>query len=143
MQSITKADIEQLVDWMLTAGRKRSGKPGTSLGARSVRLTLGRLKAAFEMAVDEGKLVRNVARLVTPPDYEPSEPDTWSQAEVRAFLRAATDDRTYVHASDDDLMAGTKTLAAFTRSLRTCDEPVRDWLPGKPQGRLSHPRERF
>lgn len=66
LQSITKADIEQLVDWMLTAGRKRSGKPGTGLGARSVRLTLGRLRAAFEMAVDEGKLVRNVARLVTP-----------------------------------------------------------------------------
>ena len=54
---------------MLTSGRKRSGKPGTGLGARSVRLTLGRLKAAFEMAVDEGKLVRNVAKLVKPPEY--------------------------------------------------------------------------
>jgi integrase len=93
LQSITKADVEQLVDWMLTAGRKRSGKPGTGLGARSVRLTLGRLKAAFEMAVDEGKLVRNVVRLVTPPEYEPSERDTWSQAEVRTFLRAAASDR--------------------------------------------------
>jgi integrase len=45
------------------------------------------------MAVDEGKLVRNVVRLVTPPDYEPSERDTWSQAEVRTFLRAAAGDR--------------------------------------------------
>lgn len=93
LQSITKADIEQLVDWMLTSGRKRSGKPGTGLGPRSVRLTLGRLKAALEMAVDEGKLVRNVARLVKPPEYITSERDTWSQAEVRAFLRAATKDR--------------------------------------------------
>src|SRR5207248_1951067 len=39
------------------------------------------------------KLVRNVVRLVEPPEYEPSEPDTWSKAEVRTFLRAATDDR--------------------------------------------------
>lgn len=93
LQSITKADIEQLVDWMLTAGRKRSGKPGTGLGPRSVRLTLGRLKAALEMAVDEGKLVRNVARLVKPPEYIATEPDTWSRTEVRTFLRAATDDR--------------------------------------------------
>ena len=93
LQSITKADIEQLVDWMLTSGRKRSGKPGTGLGARSVRLTLGRLKAAFEMATDEGRLVRNVAKLVTPPEYTPSEREVWSQAEVRTFLRAAADDR--------------------------------------------------
>ena len=53
LQSITKADVENLVDWMLTSGRKRGGTPGTGLGPRSVRLTLGRLKAAFEMAVDE------------------------------------------------------------------------------------------
>jgi integrase len=93
LQSITKADVEQLVDWMLTSGRKRSGKPGTGLGARSVRLTLGRLKAAFEMATDEGRLVRNVAKLVTPPEYTPSEREVWSQTEVRTFLRAAADDR--------------------------------------------------
>ena len=93
LQSITKADIEQLVDWMLTSGRKRSGKPGTGLGARSVRLTLGRLKAAFEMATDEGKLVRNVVKLVKPPEYTQSEREVWSEAEVRTFLRAAADDR--------------------------------------------------
>lgn len=93
MQSITKPDIEQLVDWMLTSGRKRAGKPGTGLGARSVRLTLGRLKAAFEMAVDEGRLVRNVVKLVKPPEYTPTERDTWSKDEVRMFLKSATEDR--------------------------------------------------
>ena len=127
LQSITKADIEQLVDWMLTAGRKRSGKPGTGLGPRSVRLTLGRLKAALEMAVDEGRLVRNVARLVKPPEYITAERDTWSKAEVRTFLRAAAGDR--LHAAwrlslyglrrgevlglrwaDIDLKAGTLTV---------------------------------
>lgn len=93
LQSITKADIEGLVDWMLTSGRKRGGKPGTGLGARSVRLTLGRLKAAFEMAVDEGILVRNVVKLVTPPEYTPRERDTWPKAEVRKFLRTAASAR--------------------------------------------------
>lgn len=93
LQSISKADIESLADWMLTSGRRRGGKPGTGLGARSVRLTLGRLKAAFEMAVDEGRLVRNVVKLVTPPDYTPGERDIWSKAEVRKFLRTAAHDR--------------------------------------------------
>jgi integrase len=93
LQSVTKADIERLVDWMLTSGRKRGGTAGTGVGARTVRLTLGRLKAAFEMAVNEGHLVRNVVRLVTPPEYTLTERDTWSQAEVRAFLAAATADR--------------------------------------------------
>jgi integrase len=93
LQSISKADIENLVDWMLTSGRKRGGKAGTGLGARSVRLTLGRLKAAFEMAVNEGKLVRNVVKLVTPPEYTPTERDTWTKAQVRKFLRIAATTR--------------------------------------------------
>lgn len=93
LQSITKADIEDLVDWMLSSGRRRGGKPGTGLGARSVRLTLGRLKAAFEMAVDEGRLARNVVRLVKPPSYRAAERDTWSRAEVRKFLGTAARDR--------------------------------------------------
>jgi integrase len=93
LQSVTKADIERLVDWMLTSGRKRGGAAGTGVGARTVRLTLGRLKAAFEMAVNEGHLVRNVVRLVTPPEYAQEERDTWSQAEVREFLKAAAADR--------------------------------------------------
>jgi integrase len=93
MQKITKADIERMVTWMETAGRRRGGKPGTGLGPRSVRLTLGRLTAAFEMATLEGLIPRNVAKLVKPPKYEPEEPDTWSQAEVRKFLRKAGTDR--------------------------------------------------
>ena len=38
-RSINRADIEQLRDWMLAEGRRRGGKPGSGLGARSVRLT--------------------------------------------------------------------------------------------------------
>jgi integrase len=41
----------------------------------------------------EGKLVRNVAKLVTPPEYTPQERETWSKAEVRKFLAKASADR--------------------------------------------------
>jgi integrase len=78
---------------MLTSGRRRGGKLGTGLGPRSVRLTLGRLKAAFEMAVDEGRLVRNVVKLLAPPEYTPKERDIWSKAKVRKFLRTAAPTR--------------------------------------------------
>jgi integrase len=93
LQSLTKADIEDLIDWILASGRKRGGKPGTGLSARSARLTLGRLTAALEMATLEGKLVRNVAKLVKPPEHTPRERDTWSRAEVRKFLATASRDR--------------------------------------------------
>src|SRR2546430_5989161 len=93
LQSITKGDVECLIDWMLTSGRRRGGKPGTGLSGRTVRLTLGRLTAALEMAVLEGKLVRNVAKLVKPPEHTPRERDTWGKAEGRKFLTAASRDR--------------------------------------------------
>jgi integrase len=45
------------------------------------------------MAVLEGKLARNVAKLVKPPKHTPRERGTWSKAEVRDFLGAASRDR--------------------------------------------------
>jgi integrase len=93
LQSISKADVEELVDWMLTSGRRRGGKPGTGLSGRTVRLTLGRLTAALESAVLEGKIVRNVARLVTPPEHVKRERETWSKAEVKKFLTKASRER--------------------------------------------------
>jgi integrase len=92
-QTVSKDDIEDLVDYMLTKGRKRGGKPGTGLSGRSVNLTLGRLKAAFELAVKEGKLVRNVVALVEPVSYQQAEREPWSKTEVRTFLRGITSDR--------------------------------------------------
>lgn len=113
---------------MLTSGRKRGGKPGTPLGARSVRLTLGRLSAAFELGVRDRKVTHNPVRYVEMPKQVKRDPDTWSAAQVRAFLTAAADDR--LHAawrltlygfrraevcglrwSDVDLAAGTITIA--------------------------------
>jgi len=117
LQSITKRDIDDLIDWMQASGRRRGGKPGTALGARSVRLTLGRLTAALEMAVCEGKLVRNVAKLVEPPKYMKIERDIWSQAEVLAFLAAASNDR--LHAASRLSLYGLRR--GEVAGLRWCD----------------------
>src|SRR5262249_33966509 len=70
LQSITKADIEQLVDWMLTAGRKRSGKPGTGLGAPARRLPRGMHQATVRRGVRGGERVRHVAVPREPPPHE-------------------------------------------------------------------------
>jgi hypothetical protein len=68
LRASTKRNYE---DALRPAGRRRGGKPGTGLSGRSARLTLGRFSAALAAAVLEGKLVRNVARLVKPPEHTP------------------------------------------------------------------------
>ena len=93
LQAITKADVEQLVTWMLTSGRRRGGQPGTGLSGRSVALTLGRLTSALEMAVKEGKLVRNPAALVEPPPHEQRERKALDRGAGDAFLAVAAEDR--------------------------------------------------
>jgi integrase len=93
LQSVSKADIEALVTWMLTSGRRRGGKAGSGLSARSVALTLGRLTAALEMAVAEDKIARNPARHVKPPQHTPRKQETWAPAEVHEFLAVADADR--------------------------------------------------
>jgi integrase len=93
LQQATKADVEGLVDWMLTSGRRRGGPAGSGLSGRTVRLTLGRLTAALDMAVAEGKIARNPARLVRPPRHIQREREPWSGAEVKTFLAAASADR--------------------------------------------------
>jgi integrase len=88
-RSITRADIEQLRDWMLTEGRRRGGKVGTGLGPRSVRLTLGRLSAAFEQACQDGRLAANPCRYVKLPSQVHREDTTWSAGQMREFLGVA------------------------------------------------------
>jgi integrase len=126
-QTVEREDIEQLRDWMLTSGRKRGGKPGTPLGARSVQLTLGKLSAAFELGVRDRKVTRNPVRYVDTPKQVKRDPDTWSAAQVQAFLSAAADDRLHaawrltlyglrraevcgIRWEDVDLTAGTITI---------------------------------
>jgi integrase len=92
-QSITRQDIEALRDHMLTGARKRGGKPKTGLGARSVRLAIGRLSAAFEQAVHDKQLAWNPCLGVKLPRLARGDKPTWTEGEARTFLAAAAADR--------------------------------------------------
>ena len=102
LQEIAEEDIEALIDWMLTEGRRRGGKPGTGLGVRSVRLTLGRLRTALNVAVRRQLVVRNVAAFVTIPRAAAKAAiearaarKPWTQEEMKTFLTGITDERLY------------------------------------------------
>lgn len=95
IQKLTKAHVEQMVDWMESAGRRRGGKPGTGLGPRSVQLTLSRLRQALDDAVEEGIIVRNVATKVrgNSKANAKAKADPWTKAEVKEFLVGIRGDR--------------------------------------------------
>lgn len=102
IQTVSEQDIDAIVDWMLSSGRKRGGKPGTGLGARSVALTLGQLRAALNLAVRRQQVVRNVALDTKIPrsarkaaTEKRAQRQPWTADEVRAFLAAIAADRIY------------------------------------------------
>jgi len=88
LQKLTTAHIEDMVDWMLTAGRKRGGKPGTGLGPRSVQLTLSRLRAMLDDAVRRRLVPFNVAAPVKCPAQKRTAREPWTEVEVKTFLRS-------------------------------------------------------
>ncbi len=93
LQSIEKRDVEQLVTWMTTSGRKKGGEAGTGLGPRSVQLTLTRLSAALAMAANERKIPLNPVPLVKRPKMTETKRTVWSDAEEAAFFELAARDR--------------------------------------------------
>jgi integrase len=93
LQSIAKKDVEDLVEWMTTAGRKRGGKPGTGLGPRTVRLTLGALQSALDMAVSERRIQMNPVHLVKRPKLVKPVHVLWTDAEEAKFFAVAELDR--------------------------------------------------
>lgn len=102
IQALTEEDVEGLIDWMLTSGRQRGGQPGSGLGVRSVRLTLGRLRAALNLAVRRQWVVRNVAEHATitrdakrRAEAQKAQNTPWNETEVKTFLAAIRGDRLY------------------------------------------------
>ena len=91
--SISRDDIENLVDFSRTEGRSRGGTPGTGLAVATTRMMLSQLCAAFEQAVDDEKLARNPARKVRVNGAAKTEPATWSESEVRRFIAATSGER--------------------------------------------------
>jgi integrase len=92
-QSVTRDDIERLIDYALTSGRKRGGKPGTGLGVRSVRAMLSQLSAAFEQAVDDGQVAKNPCRRVRVASTARPERVTWGVDHLVQWLTATENDR--------------------------------------------------
>lgn len=102
LQRLTKEDVASLVDWMLTSARRIGGKPGTGLSVRTVNLTLGRLRAALSMAMDEKFVTRNVAANAKVPRQARKDDKArrkarvpWTEEEVKEFLAHCSTDRLY------------------------------------------------
>jgi integrase len=93
MQDIDRWDVEELVSWMQTKGRKRGGKPGTPLGPRTIVLMLTHFGKACEDAVDDKVIGSNPCRRVKRPKQEKPEHDLWSDEETVRFEAEAAADR--------------------------------------------------
>lgn len=100
LQQLTEDDVESLIDWMLTGARRIGGTPGTGVGVRTVSLTLGRLRAALNLAIRRGLVARNVAGHVTIPraarvaaKAKAKARIPWDEDEVKVFLAHVAGDR--------------------------------------------------
>jgi integrase len=94
-RSVVREDLEKYKRHLLDSGRRRGGKPGTGLGARSVNLALGQFRAALDLAEQDGKVARNPVRFVKRIRRADAGPATWSEEQVQQFIKAAAGDRLY------------------------------------------------
>jgi integrase len=92
LQKLSKADVDKLVEKMLTAGR-RVNQPGTPLAPSTVLLTLTVLTTALGDAMKQGLVLRNVAKLVDRPAQVQKEMKTWTADQAATFLEATSGDR--------------------------------------------------
>jgi integrase len=93
LQSVTRADVDALVDWMLTSGRKRGGMPGTPLSARSVQLTLVHFQRACDDAIEDRLISINPCRRVKRPKQDRPVHELWSDEDAARFEAIAAQDR--------------------------------------------------
>ncbi|GGU61770.1 site-specific integrase [Lentzea flava] len=141
LQRLDEADIDDLVRHMLTEGRKVGGQRGTGLGVRSVEMTLGRLRAALNLAIRWRLVSRNVAAFTKIPRDARKQAAAkratrkpWDAEEVRTFLLGIARERLYapmllslmglrpaevcgLRWSDVDLTAATIRVGENTRTM--------------------------
>jgi integrase len=86
LQKVRTKDVEDLMDHMLTSGRKRGGQPGTGLSPRSAQITLSKLRAALDSAVHRHLVEFNVAAPVKCPAQVKVKRVPWTPQEVKTFL---------------------------------------------------------
>lgn len=102
VQALSEDDVDSLVNWMLTAARKRGGTPGTGLSARSVQLTLFCLRSTLNLALRRKVVTRNVAEHTKIPKAATAAARAkrasrrpWTATEIQQFLGFITGDRLY------------------------------------------------
>lgn len=89
VQDLTVTDVDGLVTWMLAAG----GQRGQGLSPRSATATLGALAQALDLAAREGRVTRNVARLVKRPRQQRQDVERWTAVEAGRFREHVLTDR--------------------------------------------------
>lgn len=97
-QRFSKDQLEALKRDMLSGKARRIGNPGAPMSARSVNAMLTAITMVLEDLVMQGKLVRNVARLVKRVEADPdagADRGEWQAADAVTFLRSVRDDRMY------------------------------------------------
>lgn len=92
-QKVSVKDVNDLMDWMLTEGRKRGGQPGTALGPRSAQITLSELRAIYKWAQRQRLVDVNPAEMVEMPEQTQVDREPWSTDEVRVFLASLDGER--------------------------------------------------
>jgi integrase len=93
LQEVTKADFDRMVAGMRDGSLRTQGNKGAPLSPRTVALTLTVLDQAFASAVAEGRLPRNVVRLVKRPANKGSERTVWEADQIAAFLTTSDANR--------------------------------------------------
>src|ERR1700683_4924161 len=95
--SLTSEVLDAAYEEMLRSGRRQHrGKAGTTatgrpMSARSVEGFHKSLKAAFQLAVDKGRLDRNPAALATPPAVSEQVRHWWTPEQGGTFLAYVAD----------------------------------------------------
>ncbi|SCF06415.1 tyrosine-type recombinase/integrase [Micromonospora mirobrigensis] len=95
VQKLTKTQVDETVDWMLSSGRRIRHTNNPGLTATSVNRALTVLSQALDSAVKQGLTPRNVVTLVERPTCTPKQTDTWTAQEAAAFLNHVSGHRLY------------------------------------------------
>ncbi len=94
VQSLTRRHIDDLILKLRTGGLRRSdGKQRKQWSARSCNYMVGALSQVLDQLVAEGRVTRNVARIVDRVPGNARKFETFTPEQVKTVLAGITDDR--------------------------------------------------
>lgn len=95
VQKLTVAQLDKLITWMLTSGRRVGNVKRQAISAATVCRTLTVLSQALDAAMRQGIVARNVASLIERPRHTNTETMTWTGTQAAKFLSSVSEDRLY------------------------------------------------